>query len=197
MRSRSEGGGIRTDAKSGRRYPQVLATERLRMRAFTDEDLCDLHMLYGRAEVMAIRRIGVQDRDGSRRELAGLTGHWAVHGFGMWHVSLSADGRFIGECGLRVREDNPEDVEISYGLLPEFWGGGLATEGAKAAISAGFEILGLARLIAISRASNLASHAVLHKCGFRQTAITEGSNGAILRFEMTAAGHLAKSSAAV
>lgn len=162
-------------------------TRRLLLRPFTREDSDELHILYGDPRVMSIRRIGVQDLAGTVHELAGLVEHWTQHGFGMWHTSCASEGRFLGECGLRFREgsDNTE-IEVSYGLVPEKWGSGLATEGAQAAVRLGFETMQLPRLVAISRADNLASHTVLQKCGFSLIERDDSRAHPIVRFEMLA-----------
>lgn len=164
-----------------------IRTARLLLRPFTLADSADLHALYGDPQVMRIRRIGVQNIAGTNRELAGLVDHWTQHGFGMWHTSRLSDRKFLGECGLRFREgsDNTE-IEVSYGLVPDVWGSGLATEGARAAVRLAFEIMRLPRLVAISRADNLASHAVLQKCGFSLLERDDSGLHPIFRFEMLA-----------
>jgi RimJ/RimL family protein N-acetyltransferase len=45
------------------------------------------------------------------------------------------------------------------------WGRGLATEGARAALAYGFEVVGLERIISTARADNAASRRVMDKCG--------------------------------
>jgi RimJ/RimL family protein N-acetyltransferase len=66
--------------------------------------------------------------------------HWTAHGFGPWPVIYKADQRFIGHCGLRYWPGSP-DVEVFYALDKRYWGGGLATEGARASLRYGFEHL--------------------------------------------------------
>jgi len=46
-----------------------------------------------------------------------------------------------------------------------FWGGGLATEAAKAGVTYGFETLGLERIISIIQPGNTASRRVAEKAG--------------------------------
>ena len=45
------------------------------------------------------------------------------------------------------------------------WGRGLATEGARAALGYGFEVVDLERIISTARADNAASRRVMEKCG--------------------------------
>jgi RimJ/RimL family protein N-acetyltransferase len=56
-------------------------------------------------------------------------------------------------------------AELGYRLLPEVWGLGYATEGARALIGHGFTQLDLARVVATTMTLNLASRRVLEKAG--------------------------------
>lgn len=113
---------------------------------------------------MAIRKYGVLDRGAARTKVEEMLRHWKTHGFGMWVVTDSDSGAFAGECGLRWLED-ASDVELSYGLYPQFRGRGLASEAARAAMDYGIESLGLERIVALSRGDNAASHRILEKLG--------------------------------
>lgn len=57
-------------------------------------------------------------------------------------------------------------MELGYRFLPEFWGKGLATEAATAAIDYARDGLGLRRLIALVHPDNAASARVLAKLAF-------------------------------
>jgi len=57
------------------------------------------------------------------------------------------------------------EVELGYRLLPEAWGLGYATEGARALIGHAFTELDLARVVATTMTLNLASRRVLEKAG--------------------------------
>jgi len=48
---------------------------------------------------------------------------------------------------------------------PEYWGRGLATEGARAAIRFGWAHTPLARIISVTAAGHCASRRVMEKCG--------------------------------
>lgn len=113
---------------------------------------------------MAIRKYGVLDADAARTEVQGMLGHWATNGFGMWVVEEKTSREFAGECGLRWLED-ASDVELSYGLYPRFWGRGIATEAASATLGFAVDVLGLERVVALSRGDNVKSHRVLEKLG--------------------------------
>lgn len=159
-------------AASGRE----LATARLRLRPFTERDLDHLARLYGDPRVMQIRKIGVQDRGQSAAQLTAIIAHWQRYGFGLWTVFTSSGGEFLGECGLRWRDDG-SSVELSYGLVPACWGRGLATEASVAALGYGFTTAGLGRIVAIANAANAASHRVMVKLGMAHVETRGQPNG--------------------
>ncbi len=94
--------------------------------------------------------------------------HWQTYGFGIWILRENATGRFMGRGGLRhtVLEDNPE-VEVAYGLLPEFWNQGLATEFTKRLVQIGSVGFGLTELVSVTLSVNVPSRRVLEKAAFR------------------------------
>src|SRR4051794_8832915 len=92
--------------------------------------------------------------------------HWSEHGFGLWAATLLDTGQTIGFVGL----SHPlwfgalaHEVEVGWRLPPAFWGNGYATESASAALAAGFEHLGLVRIIAVIDPANTASSAVARR----------------------------------
>ncbi|KKJ78155.1 hypothetical protein WH95_02060 [Kiloniella litopenaei] len=146
---------------------KTLTSERLFLRPFTVEDGDLLFRLYGNKDVMAIRKIGTQSRQGSDSQLAIITDHWQRRGFGLWAVFDRDSGTFMGECGLREENETDDKVELSYGLLPEFWGGGLATEAAATVLDFGIKALGMKQIYAFAQKKNTASLHILSKFGFQ------------------------------
>ena len=59
-----------------------------------------------------------------------------------------------------------DEVELAYALRSEYWGRGLATELARAAVAVGFERLGLREIVAFTLPTNRASWRVMEKTGF-------------------------------
>lgn len=134
------------------------------LRPVRPEDASVFEVFYADPEVMAIRKYGVLDAEAARGQLRRMIVHWTTYGFGMWVLEELASREFVGECGLRWLEDN-SDVELSYGLYARFRGRGLATEAARAALDFGVDVLGLERIVALSRGDNVVSHRVLEKLG--------------------------------
>jgi RimJ/RimL family protein N-acetyltransferase len=142
-------------------------TPRLRLTRLRESDLADLCCMYRNPRVMATLG-GIRSEDETRSHLQQHLAHWDQHGFGRWAAREPATGRFIGRGGLlRLALGGREEVEVGYGLLPEFWGQGLATELAAASVRAGFEVLGLPELVSMTLPNNAASRRVMEKAGFR------------------------------
>jgi RimJ/RimL family protein N-acetyltransferase len=122
-----------------------LETPRLRLRRWRDEDLEPFAALNADPEVMEHFPSTL-----SREETAGMVGHIERHfenyGYGFWAVELPGQAPFIGFIGLAVptfETSFTPCVEIGWRLARPWWGQGFATEGARAALSYGFERLGL------------------------------------------------------
>jgi [ribosomal protein S5]-alanine N-acetyltransferase len=92
---------------------------------------------------------------------------WDRNGFGTWAAIEKATRRWVGRIGLDELPDwpGPYKVEVGWELDPSVWGQGLATEGGRAALAYGFEVVGLERIISVARADNAASRRVMAKCG--------------------------------
>ena len=78
----------------------------------------------------------------------------------------SAAGDLIGFCGFRDFFDPPQ-LQLLYGLSPEFWGTGLATEAAAAVCEYGFLEGGLERVLAATDVPNVASVEVMKRLGMQ------------------------------
>jgi ribosomal-protein-alanine N-acetyltransferase len=94
--------------------------------------------------------------------------HWEQYGYGIWILRQHTTGILTGRGGLRntvLAGDN--EVEIAYGLLPEFWNIGLATEFVEAVVRIGFSEIGLPSLACITHPDNNASRRVLEKTDFQ------------------------------
>jgi RimJ/RimL family protein N-acetyltransferase len=144
-----------------------IETARLRLRPFRARDLDALTPIYADPAVMRYMRTGQPaTRERVQAALAFYITYWADHGFGIWAVEHQADGALIGQCGL-FHLDNTPEVEVAYLLAQPYWGQGLASEAAGAALRYGFTAVGLARIVAVVRPENVASQRVLTKIGLR------------------------------
>jgi ribosomal-protein-alanine N-acetyltransferase len=156
------------------RFP--IESERLLLRPFTADDAEALHSIWG--DPAAARFGGDWPRPetvaDTLRYLERIRAGQAERGYALWAVVERETGRLIGDCGLFLADEVGPDVELAYGLAPDVWGRGYATEAAAACVRAGFEQLGLERIVADVDPSNTASIRVLEKAGFARVGEEDG-----------------------
>ena len=145
----------------------VLETARLRLRRVAERDVDVLTAMFG--DPCYMRFMGdskLADRAAAWRAIAGALGHWAIRGYGFFAVEEKATGRFIGWSGLLNPEGWP-GIEIAWGIAPDRWGQGFATEAATAVRHYAADTLHLTRLISLIHPENVASIRVAKKIGER------------------------------
>jgi RimJ/RimL family protein N-acetyltransferase len=148
-----------------------LVTGRLVLRRWRDDDVVPISAINADPEVM--RWIGggsVRDEHQTKAAIETFERRWDQHGFGMFALELRATGELIGFTGLAVPQLLPEvmpAVEIGWRLGRAFWGRGLATEAAAAALRFGLIDRDLGQIISIAQAGNGASERVMGKLGMR------------------------------
>jgi len=91
---------------------------------------------------------------------------FSERGFCRWKLLTKPAGEMIGFCGVGAWGDGLE-LEIGWWLARQYWGRGLATEAARAALHDAFERAGLARVISIARPANVASIRIMEKLGLK------------------------------
>lgn len=147
--------------------PEPIETERLRLRMFRPDDVDQMVPFYADPEVMKWMSTG-QPIPRERVELAipRYIERFHENGFGVFAVELKDSDMLVGYCGI-VYLDNTPEVEIGYLFGRPYWGKGYATEAATAARDFGFNVVGLPRLVGITRHENIPSQRVLQKIGLR------------------------------
>ena len=148
---------------------ETFHTNRLTAGRLRDAHLAELCLISQNPRVMATLSADggilstAETEDRLEKELL----HWERHGFGLWMFHDKSENRFVGRGGLRhVYVAGHYEVELSYALVPEFWGQGFATEMAAAIVDIGFEQLGLKEIVSFTLPSNRASLQVMEKVGF-------------------------------
>ena len=143
-----------------------LETLRLDVRALVAADYADVRTLDQDPRVMRYIADGkARSAEATASSLRRFIRYPALYaGLGVWHATRRDTGAFVGLFAL-VYADTSVDVEVGYRLLPQAWGQGFATEGARALVQYGFDDLGLHRIIGVTHRGNLASQRVLLKAG--------------------------------
>ncbi len=164
----------------------VLQTERLLLRPFRQDDIDAYAAMCADPEVMRYLSPSgdVLYREDAWRQMAMFVGHWQLRGFGMWVAEARQTGQFVGRIGLHFPEGFP-DRELGWALSREFWGHGLATEGARAAAEHAFRELGWAHLISLILPGNIRSIRVAERLGARPAgvAVVRGTEHLVYRLE--------------
>jgi RimJ/RimL family protein N-acetyltransferase len=151
-----------------------LETPRLKLRPFTWDDLDELARISAAPENRRYMWSGPLTRE----QTAANIRQWLEayeRGLGLMAVTLRPGGELIGQCGLDPA-GHEEDGLLGYMIDRPHLGKGLATEAAVAAVSYGFETLGLEGVWAAAMAGNAASRRVMEKLGMshRRTERREG-----------------------
>ena len=167
----------------------TITTDRLVLRPFTEQDAEPLyHILAQEGVLRYFPNPDPPSPDRVGRFVAHQIKHWEDQGFGWWAVELREEGKLIGWNGLQYLPETDE-IEIGYLLGKDYWGRGLATEGARPGLRFGFETLGLERIIALTHPENTASQRVIAKLGMTFTGEADYFGMHVCRYEIEASAY--------
>lgn len=146
----------------------VFETERLVVSRFTLDDAAFILELQTEPDWLRfIGDRGVHDPDSARAYIQRAPlDMYARLGFGLYKVSLKADGTPVGMCGLLKRDSLP-DVDIGFAFLARHRGQGYAREAAAGTLAHARKDHGLKRILAITAPDNVSSIGLLEKLGFK------------------------------
>lgn len=152
----------------------ILETERLILRLFRPEDLDAYAEMCADPMVMEFLSAdgSLLTRADAWRQMSMFLGHWQLRGFGTWAVEEKATGLFVGRIGLHYPEGWP-DRELGWTIGRKFWGRGLATEGARAALNHAFFRLGWSHLVSLIHPQNHRSARLAERLGERVVGLAE------------------------
>lgn len=150
----------------------VLETERVILRRWREADREPFARMNRDPAVMEFYP-ALLSADESGQAADRIEAHFALHGFGLWAAELGSSGAFIGYIGLNVprfevpglKEAPQPCVEIGWRLASQYWGRGLATEGAVAVVRYAFDVLMLPEIVSFTVPANLRSRSVMEKLG--------------------------------
>lgn len=145
-----------------------IRTERIGFSTWSAEDIESAKSLWG--EKAVTRLICASGKFTEREILQRLAleiENGRKYGVQYWPIFSLKSGDLIGCCGLRPYGEEKNCYELGYHLREKFWGKGLATEAAKAAVDYAAAVLKAESLFAGHHPENSASKKVLEKLGFR------------------------------
>lgn len=157
--------------------PELIVTERLRLRRPTRADLSAFHDIHADPIANRFSPIApIPTIDHSRAILQAWLDHWQDHGFGPWVLEERAlpEGTPVGFAGLRWRgRDELPGLNLYFRLRPDAWGQGLATEAARRVVRFALVELGAAEVTAIIHPENHPSIRVAERIGMRRVGPVE------------------------
>jgi RimJ/RimL family protein N-acetyltransferase len=159
----------------------VIETARLKLRAWQESDIApNTAMLADPASGRFITADNkpITDAFVGWRNAAIISGHWALHGFGMFVVEQKRTGKFVGRVGPWFPPGWP-GFEVGWGVAHEFRGKGYAVEAARASIDWSFATFEIDRIVHCIDRENIASQAVAQRLG------------AVIEHEIDLFGHVA------
>ncbi len=148
-----------------------IQTDRLSLRRWRATDTAIFTRLNADPRVMEHYPASLSPVE-SRLMIGRIQAHFSLHNFGLWAVELRQTGDFIGYIGLNIPtfqlpipSHTEPAVEIGWRLACEYWGRGLATEGARAVLHHAFTTLNLEEIVSFTVPTNLRSIKVMEKLG--------------------------------
>ncbi len=150
----------------------TLTTPHQSLRAFTPADAPVLHRILNEVDILKYYpNPSAPDLERVERFIQRQLAHWEQYGYGWWAVVPHGQDEMIGWNGLQFLPETGE-TEVGYLLSTAFWGRGLATDGARAALEWGFANFPLDEIVGLVHPENIASQRVLEKSGltFRERA---------------------------
>ncbi|MBE1285850.1 MAG: GNAT family N-acetyltransferase [Rhodobacteraceae bacterium] len=139
-----------------------IETERLILRAPSAEDLPAMAAFFATERSHYVG--GPKDEFGTWQSLAARLGHWAMNGYGLWHLTEKATGDFAGWVGM-IFAPGWHEPEMGWTLLEHAEGKGFAHEAALAARDHAARHQGLDGVISYIAHANDRSRALAEKLG--------------------------------
>jgi [ribosomal protein S5]-alanine N-acetyltransferase len=163
---------------------QVLETTRLQLRPCQQDDLQRIYLIWINSSV---RRFLFDDRvislDEARSFVESSSGDFERHQYGIWLGFVRDTDQLVGFAGLLHSEEAPN---LIYGVVPEYWGQGYATEAAIAIIDYALKHLCLPKVSANVDEANAVSVRILQRLGMKQIGREIVHNSPLLYFERSA-----------
>jgi len=149
------------------RRTEVITTVRLLLRRWRESDREPFQALNADPRVMEFFPSTLSPEE-SDQAIARVERDFDLHGFSFYAAEFTETQTFIGFVGISIPSfDAPfmPAVEIGWRLAYDYWGRGLATEGARAVVCHAFETLKLPSLVSFTVPTNLRSRRVMETIG--------------------------------
>jgi [ribosomal protein S5]-alanine N-acetyltransferase len=152
-------------------FPVTLDGDRIRLREFTEDDLDRVWQWGSKAEFFRYLPIEPPSSYQEQRYwLDGVLKEASTRPRRQYQLGIDpVEGSgLIGAVRIGIEPGSGRAASIGYGIHPDLWGQGYATEATRLIIAFGFQSLRLHRIWATYHQDNLGSGRVLAKVGMRQ-----------------------------
>ena len=138
----------------------ILRDEQLVGRPVSNGDLPLLALIFGDVEVGKTLG-GTRSDDEVVAIYARWRDLWSEYRYGPFLFRTTGDA-FVGYAGVVPAPiGNPGDIELLYGIVPSYWGRGLATRMSRLVVDWGFRSRDFENLVAYTLTTNTASMGVI------------------------------------
>lgn len=177
------------------RYATItrLETERLILRKITPEDAWDYYSKLGSSPAVT-RYMLFQPHGALSDSVASIEKNLRRYETGRnyrWVICLKGTAELIGVIDLLGFRETEDCCSFAYMLAEDVWGKGYGTEAVRAVFDFAFREMDMAKIEADHFADNVASGAVMRKCGMVKTGVLPGKyekNGVLhdaVQYELT------------
>ena len=141
--------------------------QRIYLEKLLPQDFESFYALTGNEKVMAM----ITERPLSMEEALKKFNYFLENNrlhksFGSFKVLEVGSSKLLGFAKLEITKEKPNEAELGYMLLPEFWGNGFGNEIAEALLEVAISDPNLTRVYANTDPNNLASRKILINNGF-------------------------------
>ncbi len=147
---------------------------RICLEKLLPHDFVSFYALTGNEKVMAM----ITERALSSEEALNKFNYFLENNelhksFGSFKVLEVLSSKLLGFAKLEITKEKPEEAELGYMLLPEFWGNGFGSEIAETLLEVATSDSNLTRVFAITDPNNVASRKILINNGFASEEVGE------------------------
>ena len=144
---------------------QILHTERLILRRFTEDDALEMYENWANDE--RVTKFLTWQPHKNAEETKGLLQAWvkSYENPATYNWLIEFEGKAIGNIGVVRLNEHSENADIGYCMGVNYWNKGLMSEAAKGIIDYLFEEIGMHRIRIQHAVKNPASGRVAQKCG--------------------------------
>ncbi len=142
-------------------------SERMIFRSWHKEDLKTLKKINKSKVVMKHYNKTLSDKE-SEAFYNNIKKDFDDTGYGLYAVELKETKEFIGFLGFHRPNYNELSSEMTCRFKSSVWNKGLASEGSKACLEYGFNILRLEEITSCTSITNINSESVMRKIGLRK-----------------------------